>query len=731
MTLSAGTVSIGVKSDTKGFGAKLREGIMGESSGLGALGSHLGGLLVAGLGVAGIAVGVGEIFKTGFSEAMAAENLNAQFTAGIKSTGNAAHLNIKTMDDLAASVAGYSGQTYESIGSTEKILQTFTNIKNSGPNKIFDQATEAAANMAAKLGGDASQQAIRLGIALQDPEKGVAKLMRVGVAFTDSQKLSIKTMVAHGNVMGAQKIILGELQTEFGGAAKAAGGTLAGSLARTKVAFGEVSKSVVEGILPIVTPAIQGIANGLTKAMPSIKAFSEAFAVDLTKGIHLVTPLLTGLWQNVIVPVANFIRNTVIPAISDLWSGFSQGTDKLGSAQSTFAVFGAVLYTKVMPIINTIAKYVKTDLIPAFEKVGPVLLRLGQAIVGNVLPVINNLVNIFTTHVLPVILQVRSYIEAHLLPIFMQIAGVITQQVLPTVGKLAAWFTGTLVPAVLKIVEVIGKNLKPVFDAIVNAVQSQVIPAVKALIAKFEEWRPTIEKVIGVVVQVVGKVLEFAAAILGKVLPPIIKFAGFLIGTLFSAIGTVIGVVVSIIGHVVDFGTAIYNAGATVVNFASNVISNILGLRDKIVGALSGAAGWLVDTGKNIIHGLVNGVKSMASWLGNAILSLIPGPIKNIVKSALGINSPSTVFAEFGKNTVQGFIVGVEGHKKHLTSTMSSLVSVPRAGAGSMDFASSSARSSAVSGSGGGATLNIQNYNEAHQPPDQVAADFAFRMRTA
>jgi hypothetical protein len=285
-TLSAGTVSIGVKSNTKGFGKNLHNSLIGE---IGGIGKSLGEAIVAGSAL---------VLGVGLKEAMASESLNAQFTAGIKSTGNAANLSVKGMDDLAASIAGYSGQSYESIGSTEKLLQTFKNIKNVGPNKIFDQATAAAADMAAKMGGDASGTAIKLGRALADPVKGVMALTRVGVVFTQAQKDSIKAMVKHGDTMGAQKVILKELQTEFGGAAKAAGQTLPGQLKRSEVAFGELSKSVVETILPIVTPAIQGLAGKITAATPQIKAFAKSFSEDLKNAITTLTPYLKtfGSW---------------------------------------------------------------------------------------------------------------------------------------------------------------------------------------------------------------------------------------------------------------------------------------------------------------------------------------------------------------------------------------------------------------------------------------------------
>ena len=286
MSLSAGTVSIGVKSDTTGFGRSLHNSLIGE---IGGIGKGLGEAIVAG---AALVLGVG------MKEAMDSEKINAQFAAGIKSTGNAANLSVKSMDELAGSIAGYSGQSYASIGTTEQLLQTFVNIKNTGVHKTFDQATVAAADMAAKMGGDASGMAIKLGKALNDPVKGMTALGRVGVQFTQSQKDSIAAMVKHGDTAGAQQVILKELSKEFGGAAKAAGETLPGQLNRSKVAFGELSKSVVETILPIITPAIQGLAGEITKATPGIKAFAKSFSEDLKNAITTVSPALKefGSW---------------------------------------------------------------------------------------------------------------------------------------------------------------------------------------------------------------------------------------------------------------------------------------------------------------------------------------------------------------------------------------------------------------------------------------------------
>jgi len=237
-TLSAGTVSIGVKSNTTGFGKNLHNSLIGQ---IGGIGKALGETIVAGVGL---------VLGVGLKEAMDASAGQAQLTAGIKSTNNAAGVTVKGMTDLASSIQDYSGQTDDSIVATENLLLTFTNIKNVGPHKIFDQATVAAADMAAKMGGDASGMAIKLGKALNDPVKGMTALQRVGVAFTKGQKDSVAAMIKHGDTAGAQSLILAELTKEFGGAAKAAGESLPGELNKSKRAFEDMSQSVVETILP-------------------------------------------------------------------------------------------------------------------------------------------------------------------------------------------------------------------------------------------------------------------------------------------------------------------------------------------------------------------------------------------------------------------------------------------------------------------------------------------------
>ena len=187
------------------------------------------------------------------AEAQAYEKATAQLNAGIKSTGNLAGLSVEGLQAQAAALESLSAQDEIAIMKNQALLQTFTNVRNvtGEGNDIFNQATLAMLNMGAKMGDNAGS-AMQLGKALNDPLMGMNALRRVGVVFTEQQKESIRAMVASGDIMGAQKIILQELEVEFGGAAAAAGDTFAGAVFRAKDKVADFARNLITNLQPIL-----------------------------------------------------------------------------------------------------------------------------------------------------------------------------------------------------------------------------------------------------------------------------------------------------------------------------------------------------------------------------------------------------------------------------------------------------------------------------------------------
>ena len=180
----------------------------------------------------------------------------AKLTSALKSTGR---FSLETMDDMerfASTMQDTTGISDDLVNSAQAIMTTFTQIST----KTFPEAINLAADMSKMFGQDLQQSVIQLGTALNDPIRGVGRLRRIGISFSEEQKKSIELFMEQNDIMGAQRVILDELQMEIGGTAKAMGETFAGqsdimkaSIVDLKEQIGELLGDALKPMLPIIT----------------------------------------------------------------------------------------------------------------------------------------------------------------------------------------------------------------------------------------------------------------------------------------------------------------------------------------------------------------------------------------------------------------------------------------------------------------------------------------------
>ena len=314
------------------------------------------GLKVAAVGAGAAVVGLGAALKVGIDEFNDSQRVAAQTGAVLKSTGHAANVTAKHVDSLATSLSGMSGVDDELIGASENVLLTFRNIQNQAGknNDIFDQATKATLDLSVAMGEDLHSASLQVGKALNDPVKGLTALKRVGVQFTDSQTTLIKKLVDTGKTAQAQKIILGELNKEFGGSAKAAGDTLPGQLNILKETFretaGEIVKTfvpiivnVAKVVLPLVAGALKLVARGITR----LANFFSGVANDVQKKgnvIHGVFQRLSGFFTGTVVPIIHQLRDAFEKSMQNIRKvveangpALKRIFDRIGKAMSAIA----------------------------------------------------------------------------------------------------------------------------------------------------------------------------------------------------------------------------------------------------------------------------------------------------------------------------------------------------------------------------------------------------------
>ena len=122
--------------------------------------------------------------------------------------------------------------------------------------------------------------------------------------------------------------------------------------------------------------------------------------------------------------------------------------------------------------------------------------------------------------------------------------------------------------------------------------------------------------------------------------------------------------VAAIVGLVKNWDTVTAVVGkvwTAIKDFAKNAWDALSGFAGKIPGfiktvidAFAGLPGQMLTVGKNIVTGLWNGMTGMASWLKDKVTGFFKNLVPSWAEKALGISSPSKVFAAVGKNIVEG-----------------------------------------------------------------------------
>jgi phage-related protein len=429
------------------MGDRLHRGLAGKIAGI--------GTLLAGIG--GIAIGVG-LFKGAISEATEAQKVMGQTGAVIKSTGDASGLSANQFGDLATRLSEVAGVDDEVIQQGENVLATFTNVKNGvgAGNDIFTQATGAALDMSKAMGTDLQSSIVQVGKALQDPVAGVGALQRVGVRLTDQQKDQVKAFVASGDVMSAQKLILKELATEFGGTAAA----VATPMEKLQVTF----KNVLEAVGTAIAPALAPLGAALSTVLVALQPVLTTLGVGLANVLLALSPVITalapplgqiiGLLAQLLVPVASLLvafapiaalvlqlagafLQALLPAITPLIGVLTQ-------VVSQIAVALQPVIAQIIPIIQQNAA-VFAQFIQALL---PLIPALGQIIIA-LLPILPPLLDLAT-------LWIRVY-------------GAIIP-VIAVVVQLAAILIGGLAQGIAAVVGWLKTGLVPFFEAVPGAV---------------------------------------------------------------------------------------------------------------------------------------------------------------------------------------------------------------------------------------------------------------------
>jgi len=360
---------------------------------------------------------VGDFISGSIQEASEWNSVIAQTEAVVKSTGMAAGLTTQQMADMAGAMSASSGTSIfadDAILGAQNVLATFTQIK--GTN--FGDATQSILDISQAMGTDLQSSALQVGKALNDPVAGIGALSRVGVSFSEDQKKMIEAMVETGDVAGAQQIILGELNKEFGGSAAAAVDTYAGQQALVAAQFADIQQTLGEALLPvlvrfgsyasevlvpIVGDLVTQFANfissvdwpGIISAIDELYLSSDAFISGINWS-GMLASIQAGFnsFLVVIQPITTAIANLWAVAQPALTALYNAITTQLASPQtqgymqniiSIFQLLGDILVTVVAMAIQDFADNI-SNLTTTLQVLWPYIQIVFKGIMALILP---------------------------------------------------------------------------------------------------------------------------------------------------------------------------------------------------------------------------------------------------------------------------------------------------------------------------------------------------------
>lgn len=254
-----------------------------------------------------------------------------------------------------------------------------------------------------------------------------------------------------------------------------------------------------------------------------------------------------------------------------------------------------------------------------------------------------------------------------------------------------------LVGALPELAASIPEIVTTIYNSIVAA-GPELLTAGTQLLSMFTSGIETgIPDLISRLPQIIEGILNFIAENLPSILDMGVQILTSLqdgiINSVSSLVSSLPQVISAITGFIADNLPAIVNAGISVlVNLASGIVSAIPQLVavlpqiiSAIVNGIGNLMGSIVDIGENIVQGIWEGIQNMASWIKNKVKNFFGG-IVDSVKGLLGIHSPSTVFADMGRNMALGM---GEGWDSEFSKIKGQIEGGMNFQTGSVDFASS------------------------------------------
>lgn len=417
-----------------------------------------------------------------------------------------------------------------------------------------------------------------------------------------------------------------ELAPAFSAAAPAVGALLG--------AIGEI----LPVLAPLVTQIVQGLAPAFADFKKSLAPVVEVLAKGLSEALKVILPVVA----DVVKALAEFMRNNpqLAATILAVVGALAPLAPIIGTVVSIIGTIASVIGA-IIPVITTMVTW--------FSTVSATAGILGVSLTGVLAPIvglvagIGLLVAAFVTALASSepfrnsLAQIFQGLVTMVQPIIAAVIPVLVQIGQAFIGMVTT-VIGALVPLVTTIVEIAAQII------------SFLAPIVAFLIQTFSPAFEFIGKTVSDIFGFIGKVISDAINIITGILNVFLSalrgdwegawngllnvlkgILDFIVNTITGAFDVVMHIFENLAKMLVDIWTNLWNGIGDFVTGAWNGITKAISdgvgsavefvksMPDKIKEGLGNLGGLLKDSGKALIGGFIDGIKSMISGAKDAV----------------------------------------------------------------------------------------------------------------
>ncbi|WP_172121394.1 hypothetical protein [Actinomyces faecalis] len=462
---------------------------------------------------------------------------------------------------------------------------------------------------------------------------------------------------------------LGDLLVQVGGIVSAVftaiGRSGHGALTPAVEALRQVNQALsAPGAQETLTTTFKAAREAVSRLGPGVSQLLGAFGA-LAPVLQQILPLAGQIGSVALGGIAQAAQALIASGgLQDFFLGVRSAVQALaptmpalGQALGAVASVAGDLVAALGPVIAQLVSSLAPVIVELAGALSPIISMLGEALV----PIIQALAPVIAS-VLAVLAPIIVQLVDALLPVIVQIVEIAASALVPLIEVLAP-----ILQLITDAIVAILPALTPVLDLLAQLVAA-VLPNV---IAGFQMFQPVIEAAFSVMVAIIQAALGVIAGVITAVMGVIngdwsqvwegIKqvFSSVWEG-IKAVVQGAIKVVQSVISAGVDLVRSIWSdvwnslrsvvsgawssIGSAVSAGVNAMMSFIRNIPSQVRGVFSGAGSWLTGAGRQIIDGLVNGIKGAFDKVKSTLSSLTsllpdwkgPAPLDKVILRPAG-----------------------------------------------------------------------------------------------